>query len=109
MLIDGPRANLRAIPGDNTAMILSYRVMSSDAEQVSIGIGAGILDLTDDMAARVGDGWQLSRIPLHCFAQAGADLESVTEPLVLEARGELKLQVKSVHFGEGPASESCGL
>lgn len=109
MLIDGPRANLLAIPGDNPAMILSYRVISSEAEMVSLGVGAGTLDLTDEMSARVGSGWQLSRIPLHCFAQAGAELGAVTEPLVLKVQGGLDLQVKSVHFGESPASESCGL
>ena len=109
MLIDGPRANLLAIAGENPALELVYQVIESDAEQVTLGIGPGILDMSGEIAARAGDGWQISRIPLNCFAEAGADLSAVTEPLIIEATGALQLQVKSARI-DGTATDSdCSL
>ena len=107
MLIDGPRANLLDIAGEAAAMELAYRVISSEASEFMLGIGEGVLEMTGEVAELAGKGWQTSRIPLSCFAEAGADLAAVTEPLVVEATGSLELQIKSVRIVAAAGGEEC--
>mgnify|MGYP001820755995 FL=1 len=59
-------------------------------------MGEGALDVTADLNAKSGEGWQTANISLSCFADLGTQMGSVIEPIIITAEGLLKLQITSV-------------
>lgn len=49
-------------------------------------------------AIAVGRGWQSLTIPLRCFAEAGADMRSITAPLVIETEGRLDVTLSDARI-----------
>ena len=86
---------------------MAYRVNSSEASEFMLGIGEGVLEMTGEIAELAGKGWQTTRIPHASCAEAGADLEAVREPLVVEATGSLEQQIKSVRIVAAAGGEEC--
>jgi beta-glucosidase len=88
---------------------LEYRVLSADIAAAGIAIGRGALDVTGQLPSKSGAGWQTATIALSCFAERGADLQAVTEALVISAEGKLQLQVRSARLRPGTDKAGCGL
>jgi beta-glucosidase len=109
MVIDGPRANYMHHADEDQVLELTYQVLESGAENVSISVGGGEVELSGQFAGRVGMGLQTSHISLACFIKQGADLDSVTEPLMITADNSLKLQIMTVRLVASPRDGDCEL
>lgn len=94
----------------NGAMVLQVELRVTDAAKgaVTLALGgahpamlpvAGLLDAPDR-------NWRTLRVPLRCFAGAGADLGSVTT-IRLQTGGSLGLEVSTVSLSETARGDKC--
>jgi beta-glucosidase len=70
--------------------------------QVDCGIGCrGTVPVTHELAAAQPGQWRHLKIPLTCFAKAGADLSRVTAPFAVQTAGRLALSVANIQLESG--------
>ena len=70
--------------------------------QVDCGSGCrGAVPVTRELAAAPPGQWGHLKVPLVCFARAGADLGHVSTPFALEASGKFTLTVANIHLESG--------
>jgi len=109
MVIHGPEADFQRQAGEDQVMELNYQVLESGSGSFTLAMGDGSLELSEQLSAKSGLGWQISTIRLACFVEQGADLSSVTEPLIISGEDSLKLQVSSVRLVANPGNADCDL
>ena len=109
MLIEGPRADFSAQSVGEQALELRYRVAGPVAGSVELAVGEGGLELGEDFARQSGQGWQTAHIPLSCFADQGAQLNAVTEPLRITANGPFVLQIETARLTDSTENAGCSL
>jgi beta-glucosidase len=72
------------------------------ALRIDCGAGCrGTLPISHELAATAPGQWGHLKIPLVCFAKAGADLGRVTTPFAVETSGPLALSVANIHLESG--------
>jgi beta-glucosidase len=82
---------------------LHYRLEQAPAAAVSLSMGcgrgcAGALPLAP-LLRRAGPGrWHRLRIPLECFARAGADMRRIVTPFAIRTAGRLALAVADIRI-----------
>jgi beta-glucosidase len=108
LVITGPEADLGYAARRNLVLELSYRVLEGPADSASFSMGAGRLDMTGPLS-RPDPGWRTTQVPLGCFIDQGADLQAVTEPLLIASEGPLALQIKSAGLVIDKGGASCDL
>ncbi|WP_203291241.1 glycoside hydrolase family 3 protein [Maricaulis parjimensis] len=67
----------------------------------------GRLDVTAPLRVAEGKGWREAAIPLHCFAEAGADLTQITLPFLIETDGPASLSLSDVRIVDAPPGAGC--
>jgi beta-glucosidase len=85
---------------------LDYKVDSPIGTSVDLrldcGAGCrGAVPIAPALAAAPTGRWAHLKIPLVCFAQAGADLGHVTTPFAVQTKGRLALSVANIHLESG--------
>jgi beta-glucosidase len=90
----------------NGNMVLAFEVQVAEAPTgpVTLGVGcgeecSGEVDLTATLAGLDTDEWRRLLVPLHRFAEAGADLSRVDRPFSLSTQGELRIRFSNVRLG----------
>jgi beta-glucosidase len=88
------------------ALALDYRVDTPATAnvdvQVDCGTGCrGTVPVTHELAAAQPGQWHHLKIPLTCFAKAGADLSRVTTPFAVQTTGRLALSVANIRLESG--------
>jgi beta-glucosidase len=104
-------ADLQRETNGAMALAIDMRVDEAPQSEVALNLGgdrgAGTLSVTALLAkAPVGRWWTL-RIPLTCFAKAGADLAHVTTLVRLETAGRFRISFSDVGLSEAKASDRC--
>ncbi|MDB6012871.1 MAG: glycoside hydrolase family 3 protein [Gammaproteobacteria bacterium] len=61
----------------------------------------GGVPITREVAATAPGQWGHLKVPLACFARAGADMSHVTTPFALETSGKLALTIANIHLESG--------
>jgi beta-glucosidase len=75
---------------------------ASLALRMDCGAGCrGIVPIAHELTATARGQWGHLRIPLVCFARAGADMSHVTTPFALETEGKLALTIANIHLESG--------
>jgi beta-glucosidase len=70
--------------------------------QMDCGAGCrGGVPITREVAATAPGQWGHLKMPLACFARAGADMSHVTTPFALETTGKLALTIANIHLESG--------
>jgi beta-glucosidase len=85
---------------------LDYKVDSPIATNVDLRVecGAGCrgaVPIARVLAAAPSGQWAHLKVPLVCFAKAGADLGHVTTPFAVQTKGRLALSVANIHLESG--------
>jgi beta-glucosidase len=93
--IAGPTADLSRQLNNAFALRLDGRVDALGSGPVRIAIDNTALDATELLRAQPAGKPFTVKIPLRCFADAGANLASVTNPLRIEGSAGLALVVQS--------------
>jgi beta-glucosidase len=88
------------------SLALDYKtaspVTANVALRVDCGAGCrGSVPVTRELAATSPGQWGHLKVPLVCFARAGADLSHVSTPFALDTSGPLTLAVANIHLESG--------
>lgn len=99
--LEGPPIDLAKAADGGAALVLDWSVAPGAGGPVRLTFGEGTLML--------GSAFQLrqTRIPLRCFASAGAKLGAVGVPFKVEAQAGLVITIRSARIDSGPANASC--
>ena len=99
--LEGPPIDLAKAADDGAALVLDWRVVPGASGPLRFSFGEGTLLL--------GSAFQLpqTRIPLRCFAAAGAKLGAVGVPFKVEAQAGLVITIRSARIADGPANAAC--
>jgi len=107
LIIEGPVANFQQQVEEDQVLEIIFRVISADVNKASLAMGQGALDVTGQVNTLAAADWQISRTRLSCFIEKGAQMDSITEPLVIAAEGSLKLQIASVKLTTFDGAANC--
>ncbi|MGB7452768.1 MAG: putative glycoside hydrolase, partial [Lysobacterales bacterium] len=107
LVIEGPAANFQQQVDEDQVLEIIYRVISANVNSASLAMGQGAFDVTARLNAEATTGWQTSRTRLSCFVEKGAQMDSITEPLIVAAEGLLKLQIASVKLTTFDGVANC--
>lgn len=88
------------------SLALDYKTSSPITTDVTLRVdcGAGcrgIVPVTHELTATAPGQWGHLKVPLVCFARAGADLTHISTPFALETSGRLTLAVANIHLESG--------
>jgi beta-glucosidase len=112
LVLDGQPVNLQRETNGDLVLEVRYRVLEPSSGAVSFAMGRGAdwrgsVDITGAVNAAAGQDWQVSRIRMACFDDAGALMESITEPFVVSGEAGLKLQINTARLVANPGNASC--
>jgi beta-glucosidase len=88
------------------SLALDYRVDSPIATKIDLRVDCGTgcrgaVPIAHALAAAPAGQWAHLKIPLTCFAKAGADLGRVTTPFAIQTAGRLALSVANIRLESG--------
>ena len=100
----GRTIDIAAASRAGQALTLTYRVDKAPSSSVILGMGCsgtckGGVDITAALGADTAKPWRTLTVPLACFAQKGADLTHVEDPVTLQTAGVLGLSIKDARLG----------
>ncbi len=107
LVVKGAPADFRQQVEDGHVLEVVYKVIEADVKQASLAMGQGAVDITAQVNGKTAEGWQTSRIRLSCFANQGAQMSSLAEPLIIFAEGTLKLQITSARLITFAGAAAC--
>jgi beta-glucosidase len=110
--ITGPTLDMRMLSNGEAALLLAYRLDEKPSALTHLAIGcgkgcAGEVDLTSTLNEAPPGEWRRLKVKLSCFRDAGADVSKVTEPLVLNTSGRLRLSLTTVQLASDPTGAVC--
>lgn len=114
MSVEGSALDLSRESNGDMALQIEYSVAGEAVGNTSFSIVCGVdcagsLNMTDQLSAKLGMGWQTARIKLSCFADQGADMTAVTRPFQVNADGPLNMQMGSIELVSNQGDASCVL
>jgi beta-glucosidase len=81
---------------------LEKPVKSAVVLAMECGAGCkGALPMTHELQTTAAGQWRHLKIPLACFAKAGADMTRITAPFVITTAGEFELAVGNIRLETG--------
>jgi beta-glucosidase len=88
------------------SLAFDYRVDQTPSARVSVTMGCGAgcggsIRIARELLGAPRGRWRRLKIPLACFARAGADMRRITMPFAIETRGKLVLSVANIHLQSG--------
>jgi beta-glucosidase len=83
--IDGPPVNLTRQLDESFVLLLDWRIDHAVPGPILVSFGGGSIDIGDSIRAAEPGKIIQTRIPLHCFRDAGANLAAVGSPLKVTA------------------------
>jgi beta-glucosidase len=90
------------------ALTIDFRVEAPPAGPVTIAMGGETQTTLPVTALLRGQAdWRTLRVPLRCFATAGADLSHVTSVVRITAATPLTLDVSDIRLSEARADDHC--
>jgi beta-glucosidase len=96
------------------SLAFDYKVDKAASADVNVQIECGpdcrgSVPITSELAAASAGEWRHLKIPLTCFAKAGADMSHITAPFFVATAGRLELGIANVRLESGTdAVRSCG-
>lgn len=109
LVVKGAAENFQPLTDDGLVLEVIYKVIEADLTQASLSMGQpqAAMDITEQLNAKTTEGWQTSRIRLSCFADLGAQMSSMAEPVIISVVGSLKLQVTSARLVRFTGTVTC--
>jgi len=98
--VTGPALNLERETNADLNLQVTYRV--ERAGPVTLAMGSGRVT-----PAWKAGGWQVLRVPLKCFRDAGAAVASVAEPVAFAASGPATLVISDLRLATDPEGAVC--
>ncbi len=105
--IEGPAIDLSAQAKDGAVLALDWRIDGRGDAPVRLTLGGAALDITSLIGAAAAGKVIETRIPLHCFGDAGANLAAVGGPLRIDAMAGFGITLRSVRIDRGTPIDTC--
>lgn len=105
--ISGPVVDLNRQLRDNAVLAIDWRIDRYASQNVSIAFNGATLDLSPMIKALAAGTAKQTKIPLRCFAEAGAKFEAVGSPFRLEAMPGFAATIRTVRVEAGSADMPC--
>ena len=106
-VINGPAVDLTKQLKDDWALMIDWRIDRPAIGPVQLSFGGAALDMTKAVRALSTGKAVQTRIPLRCFAQAGAKFAAVGAPIRMQAAKGLVATIRNVHIETTKESASC--
>jgi len=107
LVIEGGPVDFEALVDSGMAVEMTFQVLELDSDVVTVAVGGGAVDISDAVRSGLGGSWQRTTIPLACFAETGAQMAAVSEPLAITSAGALTLQVATARIVANLGDASC--
>lgn len=106
-VVNGPAVNLTKQLAEGWAMVIDWRIDRSATGVAQLSFGGATLDMAQTMRTLPTGTIVQTRIPLRCFADAGANFEKVGSPIRLQAAKGLVATVRTVRIENKLVGASC--
>ena len=106
-VVNGPAVDLSKQLQENWVLLIDWRIDQPAKGPVMLSFGGAALDLQKTMRALPTGQPTQTRIPLRCFAEAGAKLDAVGSPIRMQAAKGLVATIRNVHIETTKESASC--
>lgn len=112
LTISGRPVDLSRQSNGDVTMAIRYRLDAAPTAPVKVAMAcgadcAGIIDLTAELKKAPLGGWQTVKIPLKCFAAAGAKMTEIEAPLAIQTTGRLGITFTDIKLEADPANAVC--
>ena len=106
-VVNGPVVDLSKQAKDGWALLIDWRIDERTIGPVLLSFNGAALDLQNAMRGLpIGSATQ-TRIPLRCFAEAGAKFDAVGSPIRMQAAKGLVATIRNVHIEMTNESAPC--
>jgi beta-glucosidase len=106
-VVNGPAVNLTKQFNEDWSMLIEWRIDRPTNGAVMLSFGGGTIDLQRTIRALPTGTATQTRIPLRCFADAGAKFDAVGSPIRMQAAKGLVATIRNVHIETTKAKASC--
>jgi beta-glucosidase len=106
-VVNGPAVNLTKQLDEDWAMLIDWRIDRPATGAVMLSFGGGTIDLQRTIRALPTGAAVQTRIPLRCFADAGAKFDAVGSPIRMQAAKGLVATLRNVHIEATKEKASC--
>lgn len=106
LAVEGPALNLTGQANSGAVLLLDWRIDRRGGAPVRIALGGGALNLGGVIRAAPATAFE-TRIPLRCFARAGANLTEVGDPLTIEASSGFAVTIRSARIAPARGRLAC--
>ncbi len=106
-VINGPAVDLSKQLDEDWAMLIDWRIDRPATGPVLLSLGGAALDLQQTIRALPTGTAQQTRIPLRCFAEAGAKFDAVGSPIRMQAAKGLVATIRNVHIEAIKEKAAC--
>ena len=106
-VVNGPAVNLTKQLNEDWAMLIDWRIDRTATGPVLLSFGGGTIDLQQTIRILPAGTAVQTRIPLRCFADAGAKFEAVGSPIRMQAAKGLVATIRNVHIEATKEKASC--
>ena len=96
------------------SLAFDYKATAPIATNIALEIACGThcggsVPIAHALASSAPGQWGHAKVPLACFAKAGADMSRITTPFALQATGPLTLSLANIRLESGlDGAQSCG-
>ncbi|WP_260928981.1 glycoside hydrolase family 3 protein [Novosphingobium sp. 9] len=104
--IAGPQVDLGRQTNAQLTLRVNYRLDSGSLKGATLGLGKARLDAAQVFTAPPGQ-WGSVKVLLACFQQAGADMNRVSQPFVLDGDSGLTFSIADVELDADPTGAVC--
>lgn len=105
--ISGPVVNLERQLRDNAVLAIDWRIDSYAGQNVRFSFNGATLDLSAAIKSLATGTASQIKIPLRCFAEAGAKFDAVGLPLRMESTPGFAASIRTVRVEAGGAELPC--
>jgi beta-glucosidase len=106
-VVNGPTVDLSMQLKKGGSLLIDWRIDQPVTGPVMLSFGGAALDMQTTMRALPTGVPTQTRIPLRCFAAAGAKLDAVGSPIRIQAAKGLVTTIRNVHIETTKESASC--
>ena len=106
-VVNGPAVDLSKPLKEDWSLLIDWRIDQPATGSVMLSFGGAALDIKSTMRALPTGTPTQTRIPLRCFAAAGAKLEAVGSPIRMQATKGLVATIRNVHIETTKKGASC--
>lgn len=105
--IEGTPVNLAAQAAAGASLLIEWRIDKIGSAPVRLTLGGGSLDLAGMIRSAPAGAIIETRIPLKCFAQAGAKLKAVGGPIRIDGSAGLAMTIRTMKIDAATGKQTC--